>query len=308
MPTPPISRKVAAEAVAAVSAHGGHKTNAALALNLPRNTLDSRLRSADALYGLKPEEPEAAMRREVKLLMLDIETAPHLVTVWGLFDQNIATNQILKPGYTLCWAAKWHGQKEVMFDSILSGEKKMIRGIHKLMSEADAICHYNGNKFDIPTLNKEFLSNDLSPPTPSKQIDLLHTAKRRFRLASNKLDFVAQFLGLGAKTKHKGHELWLGCMNKVKSDWKTMETYNKQDVNLLEKVYDRLLPWIQGHPNLSVFLDTFCCPRCGSSDYTQNKTVNQATGIYRRYQCNPCGAWFRLNIREKRQRTKAISI
>ncbi len=243
----------------------------------------------------------------MKLLLLDIETAPNLATVWGLYDQNIALNQLLKPGYTLCWAAKWHNQPEVMFRSIMTGHKSMVRGIHKLMCQADAICHYNGNKFDVPVLAKEFLLMGLPPPTPAKQIDLLRTAKGRFRLASNKLDFVAKALGLGSKTEHKGHQLWLECMAKNAEAWKTMETYNKQDVLLLEKVYDRLLPWIAVHPNRSVMGDTFCCPKCASKNYQQRGFSIQVGGKFRRYQCKDCGGWFRLNLREKTQRAKAVA-
>ena len=245
----------------------------------------------------------------MKLLFVDIETAPNLATVWGLYDQNIALNQLIKPGYTLCWAAKWHGEKDLAFSSILDGPKSMVRRIHKLLCKADAICHYNGNKFDIPTLNKEFMMLGMNPPTPTKQIDLLETARRRFRLASNKLDFVAQSLGLGGKLPHKGHELWLECMAKKREAFKTMEAYNKQDVLLLEKVYDRLLPWIDRHPNRSVMDDTFCCPKCGGKHYQQRGLVVQLTGRYRRYSCQDCGTWFRLNIREQSsQRSKAIQV
>lgn len=244
----------------------------------------------------------------MKLLFLDIETAPNLVTVWGLFNQNVALNQLIKPGYTLCWAAKWHHEKELIFSSILDGHKRMVRRIHKLMSTADAICTYNGISFDLPTLHKEFLLLNMKPPQPAKQIDLLQTARNRFRLASNKLDFVAKSLGLGSKHHHKGHELWLECMAKNKTAFKTMEAYNKQDVLLLEKVYDRLLPWITGHPNRSVMDDTFCCPKCGGQKYQHRGTQVQVTGRYRRFSCQSCGTWFRINLRERSQKTKAIQI
>jgi hypothetical protein len=199
----------------------------------------------------------------------------------------------------MCWAAKWHGEKEVMFESIMTGEKRMVRRIHKLLDEADAVCHYNGTKFDIPTLNKEFLLADLPPPSPSKQVDLLKTARSRFRLASNKLDFVAQQLGLGSKTKHKGMALWLGCMRKSKEDWKVMEAYNKQDVLLLEKVYDRLRPWINGHPNLSAMNGAECCPKCASESYQARGYAMTTGGRYQRFQCNDCGTWFRSYKRER---------
>jgi hypothetical protein len=235
----------------------------------------------------------------VKLLLVDIETAPHLSATWGLFDQNVALDQLLKPGYTLCWAAKWYGEKEVMFESVMSGERRMVKRIHKLLNEADAVCHYNGTKFDIPTLNKEFLLQELTPPAPFREIDLLKTARSRFRLASNKLDFVAQQLGLGSKTKHKGMALWLGCMNKNKDDWKVMQEYNVQDVALLEKVYDRLKPWIKGHPNLSVMEDVECCTKCGSNSYQARGSAISSAGRYARFQCNDCGSWFRGIRREK---------
>jgi hypothetical protein len=187
----------------------------------------------------------------------------------------------------------------MMWDSIVTGEKRMVRRIHKLLNEADAVCHYNGKKFDIPTLNKEFLLHGLPPPSPSKQIDLLAEARSNFRLASNKLDFVAKALGLGQKTKHKGMELWLGCMNGNKEDRKLMEEYNKQDVLLLEKVYKRVQGWIKVHPNLSVMEDVECCTKCGSEDYNARGRAYTTAGSYPRFQCNNCGSWFRGVYREK---------
>lgn len=230
--------------------------------------------------------------------MLDIETAPHLAAVWGLYDQNVATNQIIKPGYTLCWAAKWHGEPEVLFDSILSGPRRMIRNIHELLNDADAVCHYNGTKFDIPTLNKEFLMHKLDPPAPYKQVDLLRVARSRFKLASNKLDYVATQLGLGAKVEHKGFDLWLECMAKKADAWATMEQYNKHDVVLLERVYDRLLPWIRNHPNLSVYKGGACCPNCGSENTQARGWQVARTMRYRRFQCRACGSWFRARRAE----------
>lgn len=227
----------------------------------------------------------------MNILLIDIETAPNVAFTWGLWDQNIGIDMLAEPGYTLCWAAKWHGDKHVHFDSILSGHKRMLKGIHDLMDEAGAICHYNGTKFDVPTLNAEFLKVGMKPPSPSRHIDLLITAKRKFRLASNKLEFVARHLGIPGKVKHKGFELWRECMRKDKDAFKEMETYNRQDVVLLEQVYDRLLPWISGHPNQSE--DHKCCPRCGSDKFQARGYAYTAASRYPRFQCTACGGWFR---------------
>lgn len=149
----------------------------------------------------------------MKILLLDIETAPNRVYAWGLWDQNIATNQVEETGYVLCWAAKWIGDKTMHFYSVKdSTPLRMLREIHKLLDEADVVVHYNGLKFDIPTLNKEFIKAGLRPPAPYKQVDLLQVAKRAFRFESNKLAFVAESLKIGAKVKHAGFKLWVDCM------------------------------------------------------------------------------------------------
>jgi hypothetical protein len=235
-------------------------------------------------------------RWRIKILLLDIETAPNTVFTWGLFNQYVGLEQIIKPGYTLSWAAKWLGESEVMFESIAStSPKKMIQRIHKLIDQADAVVHYNGSKFDMPVLNKEFLLHKLPPPSPVQQIDLLRTVRKQFRLSSNKLDFVAQSLGLGSKESHKGFSLWVGCMNKDKESWEIMERYNKQDVVLLESLYNHLLPWIKSHPNMSVFHRTECCPHCSSKDYQKRGIQLTRLGEYQRYRCNKCNTWFRSN-------------
>ena len=108
----------------------------------------------------------------MKKLIIDIETAPNKVYAWGLFNQNIALSQIEEPGYTLCWAAKWYGKSKIYFNSIhQSSQEEMLKEIHDLLSEADAVIHYNGTKFDIPVLNGEFAQQGYEPPTPYHQID-----------------------------------------------------------------------------------------------------------------------------------------
>jgi DNA polymerase elongation subunit (family B) len=231
----------------------------------------------------------------LKILLLDIETSPNVAHVWGLWQQNVGINQIMASGYTLCWAAKWLDSEEILFDSIYhSRPKTMVKGIHSLLDEADAVVHYNGTKFDIPTLNKEFLLHNLPPPAPYKQIDLLRTARRQFRFPSNKLDYIAQTLGLGEKTHHKGHELWVECMAKLPEAWDTMQEYNINDVILLEKVYYKLLPWIKGHANHSLHdVVGTVCPNCGGVHYQRRGIAYTIGGSYQRYQCKDCGTWFR---------------
>lgn len=228
----------------------------------------------------------------IKILLLDIETSPNTAFVWGLFDQNIPITAIKESSAVLCWSAKWYGEKEIMFDSVhVSSEKKMLKGIHKLLNEADAVVHYNGTRFDIPVLNKEFILNDMTPPAPYKQIDMLRVARGQFRFTSNKLDYVSQALGLGSKTKHAGYQLWVDCMAGDDAAWKKMEEYNKQDVLLLEKVYDKFRPWIKNHPNENLYTDKVVCPVCGGNHLQRRGTSVAVNVVRQRYQCIDCGKW-----------------
>lgn len=231
----------------------------------------------------------------MKILLLDIETAPHKVFVWGLWGQNVALNQIQDPGYTLCWAAKWYGEDTIMFSSIRDGRKRMLRRLYKLVEEADVVVHYNGSHFDMPTLNQEWLGAGWSPPAPYIQIDLLRTVKKRFRLPSNKLSYIAEYLSLGEKVNHKGMELWRECMEGNAESWKVMEEYNIQDVNLLEKLYDALKPWVVNHPNHALFVPDECsiCAHCGSEELQKRGFYYTKTQKYQRYRCMSCGSWHR---------------
>lgn len=196
----------------------------------------------------------------------------------------------------MCWAAKWLGNEKVMFDSVLkSTPKKMMARIHTLLARADVVVHYNGLKFDIPTLNKEFIQLGFGPPAPYRQVDCMREVKRMFRFQSNKLDFVGRALDIGAKMEHEGFDLWVKCMKKDKSAWKRMEAYNREDVKLLERLYLKLRPWIERHPNASAHEDIPGCPKCGSEKFTQQGWRVTSVMKYPRYQCQSCGGWFRGN-------------
>lgn len=232
----------------------------------------------------------------IKLLFMDIETFPNKVYSWGLWKQNIAINQIVEPGYTACFAAKWNHHSDIYFDSCHQNSMNgMLTNIWNLLDEADAVVHYNGKKFDIPTLNKEFIQAGLGVPSPYHQIDLYQVVRSQFRFPSNKLDYVSQALGLGAKVKHMGMELWNRCMEGDEKAWRLMERYNKQDVRLLPKLYKRLLPWIKDHPNHALYTDGNrpVCTNCGSIKVQSRGIEHTNTQSYKRYQCSGCGTWMR---------------
>jgi DNA polymerase elongation subunit (family B) len=230
----------------------------------------------------------------MKILIIDIETAPNIAHVWGLFKQNIAVNQLMESSYILCWAAKWLGKKEMFFKSIHdTTEYNMVKTMHELLEEADVVMHFNGASFDVPTLNNAFVEHGLAPPAPFKQLDILKTARAKFRLPSNKLEYVSRFLGVGRKVQHYGHELWVDCMKGDERAWKIMERYNKMDVRLLERVYNKLKPWIKTHPSHALYDDELKCNICKGKKLIKRGFAYTNVFKYQRYQCKKCGAWLR---------------
>lgn len=233
----------------------------------------------------------------MKILLFDAETSPLTVYSWGLWKQNISIGQIIDSSYVMCWAAKWLGSEEIMFDSSKrSGKKRMLLRLYKLLDQADAVVHYNGCKFDVPVVNKEFLLQGWSPPSSYQQVDLLKTSRQVFKFPSNKLDYIAKALKVGGKTKHAGFQLWVDCLAGKQEAWAMMEEYNKNDVILLEKVYSKLLPWIKGHPNVSLYKDDVSCTHCGSHNLVKRGFYYSKTVKYQRHRCSDCGAWSRNKL------------
>jgi rubredoxin len=84
-------------------------------------------------------------------------------------------------------------------------------------------------------------------------------------------------------------------MNNDRSAWKRMEEYNRNDVVLLEKVYDKFKGWISNHPNHNHFSEERVCPSCASHKVQQRGYAVLTGGKYPRFQCQNCGSWFRGN-------------
>jgi uncharacterized protein YprB with RNaseH-like and TPR domain len=113
-----------------------------------------------------------------KILILDIETRPAVAYVWRLFKENVGIGQVLEAGGVICFSAKWFGEKGFQFYADWTvGHEEMIRAAHRLLSEADAVVTYNGDKFDLPKLRGEFLLANLLPPPPLTSIDIYKTVR-----------------------------------------------------------------------------------------------------------------------------------
>ncbi len=235
-----------------------------------------------------------------KVLLVDIETSPLISYTWGVWETNVI--QIKKDWHILSFVAKWHGTNKVIscslpdfprFKKDKDDDKDLVQELWNLFNEANVIIAHNGNSFDIKKANARFIANGLTPPSSYKTVDTKLVAKRYFAFDHNSLDELGRYLGLGRKVSTGGFSLWLECMAGDKSAWKKMMAYNKQDVLLLEKVYEKLRPWIENHPNIGLILDKpQCCPICGQAGRLQARGFSYTkVSRKRRYQCQDCFGW-----------------
>lgn len=248
----------------------------------------ARTRARDG--GTLPELPEV---RKPKILAIDLETRPNLAYVWGFWNQNIGQNQVVEKTEVICFGARWLDEEGVEIRSVHhDGKRGMLDRAWELLNEADVVMGWNSQSFDVKHLNREFLLNGYTPPSPFTQIDLMRVCKGNFRMGRNSLNGVSEDLGIGEKVQHEGFTLWTKCMAGDEQAWKDMYAYQKQDVDLLIDIYYRFRPWIKNHPNMGLFAEeAFMCSTCTNTKLQEHGVVRTGASIFQQYRCHKCGSW-----------------
>lgn len=228
-------------------------------------------------------------KHDAKLLYLDIEWSPALAYVWRMWDVNISPDQLIDHGGMLCFCAHWGNEREFQFFSEWEhGRKGMAEAALALLSEADAVVTYNGDKYDLPKITGEILLAGLPPPPVVTSIDVLKAVKK-LGFNMNRLAYIGPLLGVGGKIKHEGFNLWKDVLaGNVKAQAK-MRKYCIQDVRLLKDLYLKVKPFIRTHPFMGEAKHE--CGACGSSDMQRRGYRRTKAFKIQRLQCNNCGSW-----------------
>jgi DNA polymerase elongation subunit (family B) len=236
----------------------------------------------------------------MRILLYDIETSPSIGAFYDLYREgNILWT--IEEWRILSFAFKWYGEKTThcrtlkdysLYSSDPKNDKELVEDLYSLFQEADIIIGHNGDRFDIRKTNARFIRHGLTPPAPYKTVDTLKVAKKYFKFDSNRLDSLGEYLGVGRKIKTGGTELWRSVMDGDDKSWALMKRYNKQDVVLLENVYNVLRPWIHNHPIVHFSDEELKCRVCGSTNLTRRGFSYTASGKSKtqRYVCE-CGKW-----------------
>lgn len=233
--------------------------------------------------------------KPLRLFFYDIETAPMLAFIWSQKADWVNFNQIESEKFMLSWAGKWSDTDEVVSAAVTSKEARdqndlrIVKSLAAQLRKADYAVAHNGDRFDLPTVNARLLLNQQDPLGSVQTIDTLKMARSSFNLTSNRLDYIAQTLGLGHKHS-TSFELWRRCFYGEAAALKEMRAYNEQDVWLLEEVFHALKPYAKKLPRLveGVEWRDDRCPSCGSTDRELAGHHRTAVNTFTKFRCLSC--------------------
>lgn len=236
---------------------------------------------------------------ELKVLFFDIETAPLETYIWHPRQDYIPMEMIKEDTFIINWGAKWGHAKKVVSGLVTPAEakarddKRLVTELSEIIREADLLVGHNINGFDLPKLNGRLMKYKLEPLGPVRTIDTLQLSKRNFMLAYHKLDYLAQFLGIGSKIR-TDFQLWRECVAGDPVALKEMQRYNVMDVLLTEKVFEAMKPYVRNLPRL--FRGTYGsrdCPFCGQPKLIIRGYYDTQGSSFPRYQCTNCKRYSR---------------
>jgi len=249
-------------------------------------------------------QPTPAM---IKRLFLDIETCPCIGSFWRpgykvrLTGDNIETHaRIITAAYK--WqrepkvhALEWSRPKKG--DPFSQSDEKLVQLLVPVLDEADEIIAHYGDGFDVPWIRTRALYHGIITGV-WKTVDTKAWACKHFLLPTNKLDDIAQYLGLGKKLKTE-YDLWRDIT--FKDDQKKLRRmieYNKHDVELLEKVYDHLKRYSPPptHAGVHEGKGKYTCPECGGNPKHRARPMTSATGtVKHQMYCGRCPRYYTIN-------------
>lgn len=218
-----------------------------------------------------------------KVLIWDIETSYNIVSSWRVGSKvNLPHYSIIKERAIICISYKWLGENQVYtltWDKN-QDDKFMLEQFIDVMNEADILVAHFGDKFDMKWVKTRALKHGLEMLPNYVTVDTKWLASKHFYLNSNKLDYIAKFLGFEGKIQTEP-ELWDKII--LEKDNKAliqMIEYCEEDVRQLEKVYNKLKVWDKPkqHAGINLFDDKISSPISGSKDLEYVKTTSTNAG------------------------------
>lgn len=144
-----------------------------------------------------------------------------------------------------------NGKKEIIFTDEPEKEKETIEKVLEIIksnkNETLTIWH---SGFDIPFLLTRAIKNDVDATVlfDIKVLDLCRFAREKLALASNKLDEVSKFLGVGKNLNITGknvQELYFQFLRKNEKAKKEIIEHCEDDLEALKNIYNKLEKYVK---------------------------------------------------------------
>lgn len=185
-------------------------------------------------------------------------------------------------------------------------DQPLVSEMWHILQDATEVVTHNGIKFDWKAINMKLLKHDMPPLPKIKHVDTCTVARHTLSFYSNKLDDIADYLGVGQKISWTNKwDLWykIAFGEAAIKDLKLMERYNIQDVDLLEQVYLKLRPYIGNkclNKNVIKDANNPICHTCGSDNLKKWGMAPSGQGMYQRMLCLDCNTWNKLYKNKKK--------
>lgn len=247
-----------------------------------------------------------ASKIPIKRLFFDIETGYYILKIRTFSLKNKISyfnpNDIEVEKQIICISYSWQNEDTVHTLDWRMGEKKMLKEFIKIMEQADECIGHNGDNFDIREIRTRCLYHGILMFPNYRTLDTLKKSKKYFRFASNRLDYIGKFLGVGGKLEHEGFSLWEKV---VEGDKETSEIalnemikYCERDVIVLKDSFYIMNPFIDHNNNLAVLHggEKWDCPECASTKVEMFRSYSTPFGIIRReMKCGDCKKQYKIS-------------
>jgi len=240
----------------------------------------------------------------MKILVWDIEIAHSYNEAYqkrmytGWIDRGVRMSADVS--FITHFGFKWKGEKRAYckslhefpeFKNSIHDDRPLIKWASDILQEADHLVAHYGDKFDRKYMNAKLLHENLPPLSPViKQSDTCSLAKSHLKMSSNRLDNIAEYLGVPMKRKKEWPLDWLKMTKGDLAAYKRVKHYCIGDVITLEQVYDKLIPFDSKQPSHSLEQQKRCCPACGSEHVNIHSYRATKTGTKKRFQCQDCAS------------------
>lgn len=125
-------------------------------------------------------------------------------------------------------------------------DKALVKAINELVREHDVIVAHNGTRFDIPMLRTRAVHWGLEPLRDVKIVDPCTIAFRKFKLRSNGLARLSDYVGVKDRKTPLDLSVWMDAiLNGTKASMDLIVEHCEADIRVLSAVLKAVTPFIK---------------------------------------------------------------